>query len=210
MFVDGYNLYNGLKEGGHKRHYWLDLWKLAKCFEKPQQQVLHVRYFTTYSSGARPWHSQAVAYDRNQSRLRQLTYVNALKTLPNLSVHLGAFRDERRLCPRCAQLYNDLTEKMTDVNIATHLLTDAFDDAFDIGIVVSGDTDLIPPISMVKKRWPSKTMLVAFPPKRQNSDLACAAHGSFQINPTQLRNSQLNDEVHGPGGTVWRRPPEWS
>lgn len=37
-----------------------------------------------------------------------------------------------------------VTEKGTDVNIATNLLTKAFHNSYDVAIVVSGDTDYIP------------------------------------------------------------------
>lgn len=37
-----------------------------------------------------------------------------------------------------------ITEKGTDVNLATHVLTKAFMNAYDTAIIVSGDTDYIP------------------------------------------------------------------
>ena len=53
---------------------------------------------------------------------------------------------------------------MTDVNIAIQLMTDAFDDAFDAALVISGDSDLTTPIRRVRERFPAKRAIVAFPP----------------------------------------------
>lgn len=41
-------------------------------------------------------------------------------------------------------------EKGSDVNLASHLMFDAFTQAFDCAVVVSGDSDLATPIEMVK------------------------------------------------------------
>ena len=43
----------------------------------------------------------------------------------------------------------DQNEKMTDVNIATHLIIDAFQDRYDMAMLISGDSDLVPPIKAV-------------------------------------------------------------
>lgn len=39
---------------------------------------------------------------------------------------------------------------MTDVNIAIQLLGDAFDDKFDVALVISGDSDLTTPVRRVR------------------------------------------------------------
>ena len=39
----------------------------------------------------------------------------------------------------------------SDVNLAAHLLMDGFQNKYDVAIVVSGDSDLITPIRMVKE-----------------------------------------------------------
>ncbi len=42
-------------------------------------------------------------------------------------------------------------EKGSDVNLATHLLHDAYQDDYDVGVIVSNDSDLLEPIKIVKK-----------------------------------------------------------
>jgi uncharacterized LabA/DUF88 family protein len=60
---------------------------------------------------------------------------------------------------------------MTDVNIAVQLMGDAFDDAFDVALVVSGDSDLTTPIRRVRERFADKRVIVAFPPRRHSAEL---------------------------------------
>lgn len=47
VYVDGFNLYFGLRSKGWRRHYWLDLVKLAEALLKPDQQLAGVHYFTS-------------------------------------------------------------------------------------------------------------------------------------------------------------------
>ena len=47
-------------------------------------------------------------------------------------------------------------EKGSDVNLATQLLLDAFDNNFECAVVVSNDSDLLAPIRTVKKRFNKK------------------------------------------------------
>jgi hypothetical protein len=45
-YIDGFNLYYGLKEKGWKRYYWLDIRKLSESLLKPWQELNEVKYFT--------------------------------------------------------------------------------------------------------------------------------------------------------------------
>ena len=42
VYVDGFNLYFGLRSKGWRRHYWLNLVKLAGALLKPDQQLARV------------------------------------------------------------------------------------------------------------------------------------------------------------------------
>jgi len=46
-YVDGFNLYFGLRSKGWKKHYWLDLCALATTLLKPGQTLTGVHYFTS-------------------------------------------------------------------------------------------------------------------------------------------------------------------
>jgi hypothetical protein len=78
--VDGFNLYyNALKDTPYK---WLDLTKLSRLL-LPQHDVHSIRYFTARVT--------AMAHDVDQPRRRE-TYLRALRTLPNLTIHFGSFK----------------------------------------------------------------------------------------------------------------------
>jgi len=58
--------------------------------------------------------------------------------------------------------YERWREKGIDVKIATDLMAGAFDDKYDIAIIVSSDGDLIPAVDWVRKRKNKKVEYVGF------------------------------------------------
>ena len=46
-YVDGYNLYHGLRAKNWKRFYWLNIQALAVQLLKPHQTLVFTKYFTT-------------------------------------------------------------------------------------------------------------------------------------------------------------------
>ena len=198
-YIDGFNLYYGLRSKGWRRYYWLDLRRLMQRLLRPNQQLVAVRYFTT----------RVVAEPGNLDKpKRQNTYLDALKTLPDLSIHFGYFLPKERACRRCGATLSTYEEKMTDVNIAVGLLSDAQDDLFDTAIVVSGDSDLSGPIEAVRWRYPAKRVIVAFPPDRASKKLRNGP--SFIIGRDAFRDSQLPAQVTSASGHVLTRPAQWS
>ncbi|MGH4025780.1 MAG: FxSxx-COOH system tetratricopeptide repeat protein [Pseudonocardiaceae bacterium] len=82
-YVDGFNLYHGLKQKHGRRYLWLDLEALAKRLIKPSQRLVAVDYFT--------------ARVRNQttSERRQATYLDALSAhSPLVDVVEGRFQEK--------------------------------------------------------------------------------------------------------------------
>ena len=90
---------------------------------------------------------------------RQQFYIRALETIPNLTVHYGHFMESK---PRM-RLANPpvggaamvqvvkMEEKGSDVNIATHMLVDAFRSDCDQLVVVTNDSDLAEPVRIINK-----------------------------------------------------------
>ena len=109
-----------------------------------------VRYFTAKVS-ARP-------NDPDQPN-RQQTYFRALETVPEIEIHLGHFLTHQVTMPDAAAWQQGrylpsnvikTEEKGSDVNLATWLLMDAFDNHFDCAVIVSNDSDLKEPINQVR------------------------------------------------------------
>lgn len=196
-YIDGFNLYFGLKESRYERYLWLNLFRLSLELLKPGQQLRRVNYFTSRISSP------------EDKRKRQSNYLEALGTQANLVIFEGHYLDKPRECFGCQRTWTDHEEKMTDVNIATQLLLDAFDDKFDTALILSADSDLVPPVRAIRQRFPAKRVIAAFPPSRFSIDLRNACHAAFTIGRANLAASVFPDEVTKPDGYVLRRPPSW-
>lgn len=198
-YIDGFNLYHGLRSKGWKRYYWLDLWALSTRFLKGTQTLVEVVYCTTLIK-ADPSGQQ-----------RQLDFIDALRAhSPALKVVYGHYMAKEVACLRCGHRYVRHEEKMTDVNIACRLVTDAMDDRFDVALLMSGDSDLVPPVRLVRARWPDKRVIAIFPPDRHSDALKNAVNGHSWIGEEKLRQSPLPDRVCVAPGRHVSRPPEWT
>ena len=147
--IDGFNLYHGLRDARLRSSRWLDLRGMCTSLLKPSQQLELVRYFT-----ARVRRNPAAAR-------RQSMYMDALLACGGIEIDFGHFLSSPTRCRSCGAVRHRQEEKRTDVNIAVRLLEDAYDDRFDTAMVVSGDSDLVPPIESVRHRFPDKRVLVA-------------------------------------------------
>lgn len=176
----------------------MDVHALALNLIKPHQSLSEVHYFTARVRNA------------PDKEKRQNTYLEALQTYTGINITYGRFQPNKIICYSCGHSYSSPNEKMTDVNIASRMLVDSFQDRFDTAFLVSGDTDLIPPIREIMSLFPTKKIIVAFPPGRHNISLQNQAHASFIIGRKKLLDSQLPEEVFKPDGYILRRPAEWS
>ena len=198
VYVDGFNLYYGLKSKGWRRFYWLDLVALSEQLLQDGQRLAGVRYFTARLSGRQA-----------DKKARQATFLRALGTLPNLTMYYGHFLQKTRTCASCGAQWPVYEEKMTDVNIAVELLGDAQDDRFDTAFIVSGDSDLAGPVEEVLARYPDKRVIVAFPPNRRSDKLRRIASGAFVIGRNVFKKSQLPWTVERKGRPPVTRPTSW-
>ncbi|WHZ20493.1 MAG: hypothetical protein OJF55_002642 [Rhodanobacteraceae bacterium] len=198
-YIDGFNLYFGLKGAGFKRYYWLDLDALSRQLLRPGQQLAVTHYFT----------ARIRDNGRNTADLkRQNDYLEALATR-SVRIQYGHFLEKPRRCLHCRAAWTSYEEKMSDVNLAIQLQADAFDDVFDTALIVSGDSDMTTPIRRIRARFPGKRLIVAFPPKRHSAELQRAAHGFLYIGEDKLRASQLPATITKPDGFVLSRPVTW-
>jgi uncharacterized LabA/DUF88 family protein len=199
-YIDGFNLYFGLKSKGWRKYYWLDLVRLSQALLKPEQQLMHSHYFTARIRNSR---------GNNQDARRQSLWLDALATLPDLTIHYGHYLPKRRICKSCGAQWMSHEEKMTDVNIATQLLTDAYENRFDSALIISGDSDLTTPIKRIRQRFIDKRIIVAFPPGRHSDQLRKTANGNFTIGEAKLRQNRMPDRITTATGHTLIRPSQW-
>ena len=147
VYVDGFNLYYRALRGTSYK--WLNIRALAESLLDPADSVEIIRYFTARVS--------ARAGDPDAPR-RQQIFFSALRTLPGFRFHYGRFLPKQKWRPVVHPRWDpvvkvevhDTEEKGSDVNLAAHLLDDAYTDRFDVALVMSQDTDLCEPIRMVR------------------------------------------------------------
>lgn len=196
-YIDGFNLYFGLKSSNWRRYYWLDLYQLAQNLLKAHQELIAVRYFTSRIS------------EPPDKQKRQATYLEALSTLPKVTIIYGRYQTNDHYCPHCRRLEKIPNEKMTDVNIAVELLSDAYADLFDTALLISADSDLTAPVSRVQKLFPTKRVVLGFPPKRSSKGLMSVAAASFTIGRAMFERSLLPETVTKPDGFTLHKPASW-
>ena len=196
-YVDGFNLYHGLCDARLRSSRWLDLRGVCESLMKPHQELAVVRYFTS------------MVRNKPGAAKRQNAYLDALRSRGGIEIDLGHRLPKTLTCGRCGYVHSTVVEKKTDVNIAVRLLEDAYDDQFDVGIVISADSDLAPPIEAVRRRFQRKTLLVAAPPERWSSELKRVAHVAIKIFPGVIRNNRLPDPVIRSDGQALHAPPGW-
>ena len=170
---------------------------MAQSFLYKGDALVTTKYFTTRIS--RP----------EGKRKRQLNYLEALNTLPDFKIFYGHYLDKEISCRKCKSKWYSHEEKMTDVNIATELLRDAFCDDFDTAFLFTADSDLVPPIRLIRDLFPQKRVVAIFPPKRLSSQLKLAAHAQLSIGRGYLKKSLFPQQVTKPDGYVLHCPKEW-
>jgi uncharacterized LabA/DUF88 family protein len=207
IYVDGFNLYYSALKGRETGFKWLSLHGLFSKVLKPDNAIVGIRYFTARVSGT--------GNDPSKPH-RQEAYIRALRaTTPNLSIHFGQFKERTHrgklvdpLIPnvRMATIASP-TEKGSDVNLAVHLLNDAWLDKFDCAVIVSRDSDLAESMSLIREHHPAKVLgLIGVQGKHMPKELKSYAHFERHIMPGHLKASQLPSPVPG---TSIVRPAGW-
>jgi len=196
VYIDGFNLYFGIREAGFDHCRWLNVKKLAQNLLQANQTLGEIKYFTSRVS------------NNPDKQKRQSIYIDALESA-GIKIIYGNYQDGSEECKRCGHTWRTAKEKMTDVNIATHIIMDAYKDSYDMAMLISGDSDLVPPIKAVHENFSNKRVFVAFPPKRHNSSMALVAKGSMIVGRKKLVDSQFDEEVISRTGYKLKRPETW-
>lgn len=196
-YIDGFNLYYGLRDRNWKQFYWIDPYKLIQALLAPDDELVAVKYFT------------ARVYDPADKRARQTAFLDALKASSQAEIVLGKFYRKPKSCRDCGAKWTGHEEKMTDSAIASHLVADAFRDQFDTAFLVGGDTDIVPAIKMVRRWHPRKRLIVWFPPARRNDAVGDDCHDSGSINGDHLKAALMPDRIEVAEGVFVERPASW-
>ena len=153
---------------------------------------------------------------------RQQIYLDALRTLPEITVHMGAFLLSEKFAglaeppdfrPRITlpQPWPDVVkiikveEKGSDVNLACHLLLDAFQNSYDVAAVISNDSDLVEPIRIVTQVMHKPVGLLS-PVSNPNPELSRVSSFIRRISVSDLAASQFPSPLLRADGSHLNKP----
>lgn len=204
VYVDGFNLYYGcLKRTPYR---WLDLKSFFSKLLDSSHSINKIKYFT------------ALVTDRKgdeSSRLHQKYYLQALESfIPEIEIHYGHYLTHAVKAkvvnppPEFTHVFKT-EEKGSDVNLALHLLNDAWLDNYDCAVLVSNDSDLTESMRLVKMHHHKKLGLI-FPDTNSNRKPSrqLSQHADFikHVRHTALSNSQLPIKIPN---SIITKPKNW-
>jgi len=200
LYIDGFNFYYNSLKKNHKLT-WLDLMTLArKLF--PRDNISGIKYFT---AKVKPTEN-----DQN-IRYRQSLYFNALKQyIPQIEIIYGHFlvtrtRMRHQFPPPNTVPVIKTEEKGSDVNLAVHMLNDAWLDKYDIAALLSSDSDMVQSVKFITEMG-KKVVWLKQSATRCNQ-LQKYATSIKEVRKGLLKKCQLPNKI--PDSNI-QRPQSWS
>ncbi len=154
-FVDGFNLYYAIRALNDETlsAFDVNLRRLASQFINPKKEVLKsVHYFYA------PWKEEK---GKEQSAYLARLRATQVKLIP------GKFQHKIERCKQCETQTVRHIEKLTDVNLAVAILSEAVSNTYDRALVITNDSDISGGIRTTKKLFPNKKIIVLTPPGKQ-------------------------------------------
>ena len=99
-----------------------------------------------------------------------------------------------------------MEEKGSDVNLACHLVNDAWAGRFDAAVVISNDTDLVEPIRIVTEELKKNVLILSTSKFGASPPLQKVATSVLHIHNSHLKASQFPAAIQG---TAIVKPESW-
>lgn len=210
VYIDGFNLYYGcLQRSPYK---WLDLQKFATSLLEAEESLAVLKYFTAKVEG-------------NSSSARQQVYLRAVENqCPMLQVFYGYYLKTTTNMQPVNPIYADPSlngkvevhkqeEKGSDVNLAIHMLDDAWRGNIDRVLLVTNDGDLRDAIKLVRHRYNDLRIKVGVAAPLSNGrkiSRVLKRASDFRRNietSKNLANCQMPDQIPN---TNIKKPNHWA
>lgn len=162
VFIDGMNLYHGLKEGGTRTD--VNFHKFSEKLAGTNRLIRTYYYHAPYDQTGEP-----------QRYREQQKFFDKLHRTPFLTLRLG------RLVPRAGTFI----QKGVDTLLATDMLTQAFKGNYDVAVLVSGDGDFEPVVEGVKEA--GKNVIVATFNVNRSRSLFKSADNWIELSPSYFQ-----------------------
>jgi uncharacterized LabA/DUF88 family protein len=207
FYIDGFNFYFGLKriiknKPDWKKFYWLDIVKFCGEFLETDEELGLVTYFT-----ARP--------NSKDKTKRQNILMNCNLSLnpKHFKIVYGRYAKKELICLAnggCHYRYDALEEKETDVNLAIQMIDDAYQKSCNKMVLISGDTDFVPPLKMIKNSHKNIETMILFPPGNYSAHLSqiCRYNKQLEKFKPKWNRAKLDDIVKS-NGKEYTIPAEW-
>ena len=207
-YIDGFNLYFGMKNKYGRKHMWLDVVELVRHI-RPKDDVVVVRYFT------------AIVKNEPAAAQNQLDYIEAMKAHNGdlLDVRIGRFKDRTiKPCRRCGQpyqctcprQYRSYEEKETDVALGAMMVADAARGIGETTLLISADTDLVPALAAVRLVDHDRPVCLALPPGNTGFAKRWGAIGNGQPFLYQRASSSCNTGLSCRQRAISSIPTPWA
>ena len=185
---------------------WLDFKAVLQKVLQSRNQILKIKYYTAIVS--------ATSNDPDKPT-RQNTFIRALENyIPEIEIYYGDFlthpvkaaRVTQNSSPQIVSVYKT-EEKGSDVNLASHLINDAWLDRYDCGVVVSNDSDFAEAIRLIKE-YHNKLIGIIFPFNKGRGSKELRQYADFvrTIRESTLKKCQLPNPI--PNTNIYR-PIKW-
>ena len=202
VYIDGFNLYHRLLKGSPYK--WLDLRAMCSHLLPDPHVITRIKYFTALVSG------------RNDvdTPIRQKTYLRAIQShIPILEIYYGKFMTHEVMAKLVtsingqpyARIYKT-EEKGSDVNMAVHILNDAWLNEYDSAVIISNDSDIAESLRLVRAQHPKKILGLLSPVNAPSKELQKNVNFTKIIRKGVLASSQLPSPIPG---TSIHKPPTW-
>lgn len=173
MFVDGWNFYLSLVDAGIKSYGWCDFALLAKQQTQLQNAAVNVKYFTA-------------ADEPNPDKISDRQKTIWWQALRYRGFHIieGRFRSTYfEVEQQVRRDRKKWREKETDTALASHMIADCnkiepdpdrpgvqlWTPGYDEAVLLSGDSDFVPPVKILVGEPFRRRVLVLLPPNEEKA-----------------------------------------
>lgn len=228
VYVDGLNLYGGALS--RTEHKWVDLMAAAESLTPAGHTLVATKYFSSELHPAFAEDAASITRQRHYMQALKASGVDVRRgtfTVPTRwrTVAPGEPWSERLRPAPSAALQADLDaleassdrptkvrvqlpeEKFTDVAIGVELVDDFHNDACDLAVLITNDSDLTPAIDKVVAQ--GHVVHVVSPQATVGRFLRKAASSSEAMPSTCLEDHQFPDHFTTASGATFDRPNAW-
>lgn len=231
VYIDGFNFYYGAVRGTPYK--WLNFKTLLEKLLAPHHRIIRIKYFTALVSGKfdpdQPTRQKTYiraletqipeievyygSFTTHEVIARIACPSNSYTGPFKIPIHSGkdvtlatlACTSRQYPGPFKAPVYKT-EEKGSDVNLAVHIVNDAWEDQFDCAVIVSNDSDLAEALRIVRGK--GKMIGLINPRDRMPArELMRYAHFHKKVRTGVLRDSQFPDRIPG---TSLTKPADWA